>query len=91
MNKFEKAEQRRRILNKLLRFAELKNGWDGYSAPKFDEKYIQKAINEMKPILAKFKKVGFEENNIHVVPTASGHIQFEAESDTAYLEIVIEK
>jgi len=79
------------LKERLLSFKEFEDGWCGTNSKKFKEAHIKKAIKEIKPMLRRFKSVGFAKRKVHVVPTASGQIQFEAESDTTYLEIMVEK
>ncbi|MCH7828194.1 MAG: hypothetical protein IIC75_09545 [Bacteroidetes bacterium] len=67
-------------LDKVSRFAEYKNNWDGYGAPKISNKIIEKSIK-----LIFENKITIQPN---FFPTGRGTLQFELEpDDNHYLEI----
>jgi len=67
-------------LDKVYRFAEYKNNWDGYGAPKISNKIIEKSIK-----LIFENKITIQPN---FFPTGRGTLQFELEpDDNHYLEI----
>ncbi len=71
-------------LEKIYRFSDYKEDWDGYGAPPFDKSVIERAV-----------KFIFDENlkiQPNVFPTGRGSIQLEFEpDDNHYLEIEIFK
>lgn len=76
----------------LMKLKSLKKGWDGNKAKPIKKTVINK-FRDMSFLMNKvnlFKKIGFCESNIEVIPIPDGNIQLEAESKTMYLEITIE-
>lgn len=69
----------------------LKKGWDGYNAKPIRKKVLKRFsdMTYMDKVLGIFRKVGFKDSDIYVVPCLNGTIQLEAESKNIYLEVVI--
>lgn len=69
------------LKEKINKFKELKQNWDGYHAEPISEKVILKALD----VVDKLEKEGYDS----VYPTGRNSIQFEKEFEGTYFEIEI--
>lgn len=74
-------------------FYELNEKWDGYDAKVLEKYGLSSILNHSFVVdqIKLFRNVGFQENDIELIPCSNGKYQFEAENENICLIIEVDQ